>query len=113
MHEISLLENMREILEEEALTKGFNKVSKITLEIGSLSCIEPEALRFGFAVVMKDTLAQTAELDIREVPGLGFCPKCKKQIEMENLYDPCSCCGLPLTEIIQGREMNIKELLVA
>jgi len=112
MHELSLLENVREILENHALSQNFGKVTRVTLEIGKLSCVEPDALRFGFDVVMKDSLAENAELIITELNGLGQCLHCQQQIEMETLYDPCVYCGNPFVKVIQGAEMKIKDLIV-
>ncbi|NOS76267.1 MAG: hydrogenase maturation nickel metallochaperone HypA [Methyloglobulus sp.] len=112
MHELSLLENVREILEEHAVSQHFSKVSKVTLEIGKLSCVEPEALRFGFDVVMKGSLAENAELIISELDGLGVCQQCGQQLVLETLYEPCALCGSPDVKILQGREMKIKDLVV-
>ena len=112
MHELSLLENVREILEDHSVSQNFSKVTKVTLEIGKLSCVEPEALRFGFDVVMKDSLAENAELIITELNGLGLCRQCQQQIEMETLYDTCIYCGSPFVTLIQGTEMKIKDLIV-
>lgn len=112
MHEISLLENVREILQEHAQSQHFSQVKKITLEIGKLSCVEPDALRFGFDVVMKDTLAEKAKLILTEVDGMGLCDKCGKQVAMESLYDPCIDCGNPFVTVTQGSEMKIKDLIV-
>lgn len=112
MHELSLLENVREILENHALNQKFSRVTKVTLEIGKLSSVEPDALRFGFDVVMKDSLAENAELIISELSGLGVCRQCGLQVEMESAYDPCPHCGSPLVKVIQGSEMKIKDLCV-
>ncbi|MEQ1739380.1 MAG: hydrogenase maturation nickel metallochaperone HypA [Methyloglobulus sp.] len=112
MHELSLLENVREILEDHALNQNFSKVTQVTLEIGKLSCVEPEALRFGFDVVMKGSLAENAELIITELNGIGLCQQCQQQMAIETLYDPCDYCGSPVVKIIQGAEMKIKDLVV-
>jgi len=112
LHEISLLENVKEILQDHAKSQNFNRVKKITLEIGELSCVEPDALRFGFDVVMKDTLAENAELIITKLEGLGICDKCKEQVSLATLYDPCTLCGNPFVTVIQGSEMKIKDLIV-
>ncbi len=112
MHELSLLENVREILESHALSQNFSKVTQVTLEIGKLSCVEPDALRFGFDVVMKDSLADGAELIISELNGLAVCRQCGQQSVMEALYDPCSWCGSPKVDVIQGLDMKIKDLMV-
>lgn len=112
MHELSLLDNVREILEEEAIRQHFGKVMKVTLEIGKLSCVEPEALRFGFDIVMKGSLAEHAELVISELDGLGYCRQCRRQTPMAALYEPCAFCGSPDIEVIGGMEMKIKDLTV-
>lgn len=112
MHEISLLEQVREILLEHSLSQNFSRVSTVTLEIGQLSCVEEGALRFGFDAVMKDSLAEGAELKINVVDGLGFCSSCHKSVAMQSLHDPCGICGLFGMKIIQGEEMRIKDLVV-
>lgn len=112
MHEISLLDNVREILEAHAQTQNFTQVKKLTLEIGRLSCVESEALRFGFDVVMKDSIAESAELELRYIEAKGRCEACQKMVIIEQLYDPCSECGHAFVTLLEGNEMRIKDLIV-
>jgi len=112
MHELSLLENVREILETHARSQNFTRVTRVTLEIGKLSCVEPDALRFGFDVAMKGSLADGAELVITEANGIGRCRQCGRQSVIETLYDPCAECGCPYVDVVQGAEMKIKDLIV-
>jgi hydrogenase nickel incorporation protein HypA/HybF len=112
MHELSLLENVRKILEDHAVSQKFSKVIKVTLEIGTLTCVEPDALRFGFDVVMNGSLAENAELTISQIAELGICQQCGLQVEMETLFDPCPHCGSTFVEIIQGADMKVKDLTV-
>ena len=60
MHELSLCENIIDIIKTNAATQAFKKVNVVCLEVGTLSCVEPEALRFSFDAVSKNTLAQHA-----------------------------------------------------
>lgn len=112
MHELSLLENVRDILQDHAIAENFTYVEKITLEIGQLSCVEPEALRFAFDVVMKESIAAKAELILSEQEGLGICQQCNKPTPLANLYDPCQFCEHPFVKVTQGHEMKIKDLMV-
>lgn len=112
MHELSLLENVRDILEAEAQKQGFTKVTQVTLAIGKLSCVEPDALRFGFGVVMQGSLADGADLLIEDVEGLGRCRQCERQFAIATLYEPCVHCGCPHVDVIQGMDMKVKDLLV-
>jgi len=112
MHEISLLEQVREVLIEHSQKQHFSKVSKVTLEIGKLSCVEETALRFGFDVVMKDSLAEDAELNITCIDGMGICQDCHQSVLMLSIHDPCGLCGSFNIKVIQGEEMRIKDLVV-
>lgn len=112
MHELSLLEDVRNIIENHALKQNFTKVTQVTLEIGKLSCVDPDALRFAFDVVMKGSLAENAKLFITELNGIGMCGQCGQKSVMGAIYDPCPTCGNPVVKIIQGMDMKVKDLLV-
>lgn len=112
MHELSLLENVREIIEQEADSQQFVKVRQITLAIGALSCIETSAIRFAFDVVMADSLAADAELLIETVPARGRCRHCGKEMPMQALHQCCVFCDQYGVDIFQGNGLQIKELLV-
>ena len=62
MHEMSLCESMLQLMEEQAKSQSFSRVKSVWLEIGQLSGVEIDALRFGFEVVMRNSLAEGAEL---------------------------------------------------
>ncbi|BCX89649.1 hydrogenase nickel incorporation protein HypA/HybF [Methylomarinovum tepidoasis] len=110
MHELSLAESLREIIETEAGRQGFSRVERVILQVGALSCVEPEAMRFCFDAVMAGSVAEGGVLEIVEVPGRGRCGGCG-EAEMGALYDPCPGCGRPL-EVVQGREIRLLELSV-
>jgi hydrogenase nickel incorporation protein HypA/HybF len=112
MHELSLLENVRTILEEHARSQHFQIVENITLEIGVLSCVELDALTFAFAAVMKDSLAEYADLKFKRIEGQGRCFECGQLTPMLELYDVCAHCGHFRLEIVNGLEMKITELKV-
>ena len=112
MHELSLLENVREILETHAKQESFTKVTRITLQVGKLSSVEPDALRFGFDVVMRNSLAEGAELNISELDGLGQCRDCGQTFQLETLYATCLFCNGSSVDVVQGMDMKIKDLLV-
>ena len=46
MHEMSLAEGVLAIIEEQAAKSGFARVKAVWLEIGALSGVETEAMRF-------------------------------------------------------------------
>ena len=66
MHELSLT---RSIVAIVCQTAGRRRVHKVTLEIGRLSCVTPEAIEFCFDAVAQGTLAEGARLDIHLTDG--------------------------------------------
>ncbi|MBW9265608.1 MAG: hydrogenase maturation nickel metallochaperone HypA [Candidatus Thiodiazotropha sp. (ex. Lucinisca nassula)] len=112
MHEMSLCEGVLQVLEEQAVTQGYSMVKRVWLEIGALSGVEPEAMRFGFEAVMKGTLADSARLEIIHLPGEAWCMQCSKPVQVTARYEACPECGSYQLQVTGGDEMRIKELEV-
>ena len=112
MHEMSLCENILQVLEEEADKQGFERVRQVWLEIGRLAGVEAEALRFSFDIVIRGTLADGAKLSIIEVPGAAWCTPCAESVPVEQRFDACPKCGGFQLQLTAGDEMRIKELEV-
>lgn len=119
MHEMSLAEGVLQIVEEaikEAARAGdepgFVKVKRVFVEIGQLSSVEPDALRFCFEAVASGTLAEGARLEVIEVPGEGLCFNCSQTVALAALYDPCPACGGYPVQATGGTQMRVKELEV-
>jgi len=112
MHEMSLCESIVQILENNAKSQGFAKVKTVWLEIGGLSGVEPEAMRFSFDAVTRGTLADRARLEIIEVPGQAWCLQCARTVAVKQRFDACPDCGSYQLQVTGGEEMRIKELEV-
>jgi hydrogenase nickel incorporation protein HypA/HybF len=112
MHEMSLCESIVQILEDNAKSQGFAKVKTVWLEIGGLSGVEPEAMRFSFDAVTRGTLADRARLEIIEVPGQAWCLQCARTVAVKQRFDACPDCGSYQLQVTGGEEMRIKELEV-
>jgi hydrogenase nickel incorporation protein HypA/HybF len=112
MHEMSLCESILQVLEQQATVQQFQKVKIVWLEIGALSGVETEALRFSFDVVMQGSLADNAQLEIINVPGQAWCMACAGNVVVEQLYDVCPQCGSHQLQVKNGDQMRIKELEV-
>lgn len=112
MHEMSLAEGMIQLIEDQAKVQNFSEVTLVHLDIGKLSNVEVEAMRFCFDAVCKNTLAEGAELKISQSPGIGWCMDCECQVAYQQLYQPCPHCDGHKIQITGGNEMLIKELEV-
>lgn len=112
MHEMSLAEGVRGIVEDAARAQGFGKVRAVVLEIGELSSVEVDALRFCLEAVLRDTVAEGARIEVEAVPGVGWCLPCAASVAVHRLYDPCPQCGGYQVQPTAGTEMRVKELEV-
>jgi len=112
MHEMSLCEGVLQVLEDHAASQGFKQVKTVWLEIGALSGVDPEAMRFGFDVVMKGTLAEGAVLEIIDLPGKAWCMQCGKSVAVKARFDACPDCSSYQLQVTGGDEMRVKELEV-
>jgi len=108
MHELGVTRNIVAIVSEQA---GNKQVNRVLLEIGKLSAIMPDAIRFCFDVCSKDTPLENATLQINEIPGLAKCKACGNEFEIKQLFGRCTC-GSNDIQCIAGEEMKIKEMEV-
>ncbi|HID42010.1 MAG TPA: hydrogenase maturation nickel metallochaperone HypA [Pyrodictium sp.] len=77
MHEtsiaLSILAAVEDVFHE---TPGARRVARIKLQIGMLSLIDPEALRFALRVVSRGTPAEGAEIEIEMIVPRFHCKDC-------------------------------------
>lgn len=110
MHEMSLAEGVLQLVEDTARREGARRVKLVVLEIGRLSAVEPEALKFCFAAVTHGSMAQGAALQIDAVPGAGWCLPCGATVPISELYGACPQCGSHQVQPTGGTEMRVKEI---
>lgn len=66
MHELSITRNVVAIVSERAVGQ---RVTRVRLEIGRLSAVVPDSIRFCFDICAQGTPLEGAELEIVERPG--------------------------------------------
>lgn len=113
MHEMSLAEGIREIVETNAAAHNVTRIKAVRVEIGRFAGVEKEALAFCFDVVMKGSVAEDAELVMIDLPASAMCFGCGATVEIENRLDPCPNCGGHRLSPVSGDEMRVKDLEAA
>jgi hydrogenase nickel incorporation protein HypA/HybF len=106
MHELGITRNIVAIVVDAA--KG-RRVHCVTLEVGKLAGVLPDAIAFCFEAVTLGTPLQGARLDIREIEGRALCLACGSEFETTTLFVPCAC-GSSRLQRLQGEELNIKSM---
>jgi hydrogenase nickel incorporation protein HypA/HybF len=110
MHEFSIAASLLEIITEEACAHGGSKVKAVSLRIGTLSGVVPEALEFAFQALSEGTVAEGARLVIERAALRIVCNACGTVSMPADPFIICPLCGSADVEIKEGRELNIESM---
>jgi hydrogenase nickel incorporation protein HypA/HybF len=105
MHELSIAEELLEIIETRAQGAGIGRVERITLRIGEYSGIMPEALEFAFSVLSRGRITEGAEIEIQMIAPEYVCRQCGRT--EANPQEGCSGCGSSDLTLQRGSELSI------
>lgn len=107
MHEVSIMEEAVRLAVAAAKVAGKSRVTGLRLRIGTLSGVVPEALRFAFDVICRNTPAAGANLVIESVPAVAWCETCRVEFATPDFFSECPRCHNVSGELRHGREMEI------
>jgi hydrogenase nickel incorporation protein HypA/HybF len=110
MHEMALAESVIDIVERAARAHAAAAVRAVRLEIGRLSHVEPDTLRFAFDVVKRNGVAHGARLEIVATEGTAWCMKCCETVALARLGDACPRCGSYQLQVTAGDELRVKDI---
>jgi hydrogenase nickel incorporation protein HypA/HybF len=110
MHELSLCQSLCQSLEQEIRTRQLTRVLSVQLTVGSLSCVEPQALEFCFGAMDKAAALDGCRLHIRRQPGNAYCRQCASCYPLEHWLDPCPLCGALERDLQGGDDVLIEQM---
>ena len=114
MHELSIAQNIIEIISEQCSKNGYVQIDSVNIRIGRASGVMPDALLFAFDAIKVDTMARDAALHIEEVPVTGLCRDCESSFIVEEEYILfCPHCKGNSFHMTAGREMDILDMEVS
>lgn len=110
MHELSIIANLYEIMEEKAKEQGAKKITLVKLQVGILSGVVPDFLETAFEIFKKDTMASDAALEIEKVPLKIQCLKCGMEKTSDELIFICTECGSNQIQTLGGTELILEKM---
>ncbi|HEY0328459.1 MAG TPA: hydrogenase maturation nickel metallochaperone HypA [Rhodopseudomonas sp.] len=110
MHEMTICEEIVCQLEDERRRRGFDMVKRLRLEIGLLSCLDPDALRYAFEITTRDTFLDGMLLEIDRPPGQAKCLDCGAETTVSSRTEICPSCGGERLDASGGAQMRLVEM---
>jgi len=111
MHEMSIAMNIVDIAVQTARQNGAKKINAITVEIGALAGVVPEALEFCFEAATRDTMAQGSKLEVIYLKAEAECSECGAKFETDQFLNICPKCGQQVFAR-GGKQLQVKSINV-
>jgi len=112
MHELSIANSILEAVRKERARLNGARVTKVGVRIGELAGVDPDALSFGFEVLVKDTDLEPLSLAIDSISRRHECPHCRHVFTVVDYQMDCPACGSTDTRCIGGDELELAYLEV-
>jgi len=110
MHEMSVAQNIIEIVKEHIPKEAGEKVKRIRLKIGELSGVVPDSLTFCFDILKNGSTLQNAVIEIEYIPITAQCRSCGETSKLEYGIFLCPKCYSSDNLLLTGNELNIVEI---
>jgi len=112
MHELSIAESILDAVRKERARLNGARVAKVGVRIGELAGVDPDALSFGFEVLVKDTDLEPLALAIEPVARRHECRNCRRVFSVQDYRVDCPACGSTDTRCVGGDELELAYLEV-
>ena len=107
MHELSICQALIKQVEQLAVQHDAKNVSSIIISIGPLSGVEVQLLKNAYPIASTGTIAESAELVIKQVPVRIKCNQCGVESDGSVNSLTCKQCGDWRTTLISGDELML------
>ena len=110
MHELGIANSVLEaVAAETRLHPGAHPV-KVAVRVGELSAVDPDALAFGFQILVRGTEWEHLALEVETCPRRHHCPVCQTTFRVTGFDFACPACGVFHTDCVGGDELELAYL---
>ena len=107
MHELGIAQAILQRVAAEAKNHPKARFTKVGVRLGELSGVDPDALSFGFEMLVKQTQWEQLALEIEFCPRKQRCCVCDHEFTAEKSETACPKCGGESTLCIGGEELDV------
>jgi hydrogenase nickel incorporation protein HypA/HybF len=109
LHELAITEGLVDAVTERLPGR---RVTLVRLEIGALSGVVADSVRFCFGLVTEGTNLDGATLEIAQPPAVCHCRVCVSEFEPDGPIAICPCGSAEVT-VLAGQDLKITSVQVA
>jgi hydrogenase nickel incorporation protein HypA/HybF len=110
MHELSIAQDILNIVRQYVPEGQAAEVRSIRIRVGQLSGIVPESLDFCFGAIASGTSWQSAKLCIDRVSARAQCNSCGQRFEIADFAFLCPKCGSSDIRTLSGTDLQVVEV---
>ena len=111
MHELSVAQNILDIILENTAGTEAKRVTRVTVDVGAVSGVIPASLQFVWNLAVKGSIAENAALKINLIQPKAVCRQCHSQFKPGASFQ-CPQCNSSDFDIEMGRELKVKSIIV-
>ena len=113
MHELGICDALLKMVRDIAKEEELEEISRITIEVGSLSGVVPAYMSDCWVAVADGTELQAAEFIVEELMGTAQCIDCGEKFTADVNRLRCPKCGGEKLVPLTGRDLTLKEILAS
>ena len=111
MHELGIVFHIIKSVESVAKENQLSEIASVTLELGEVSTVIPSYLTDCWKwATDKTEILKGARLEVETIPAVTYCEDCGKTYGTVEYGKTCPHCKSERTYLLQGQEVNIKEI---
>ena len=110
MHELSIAQNIIEIVEQAVPEEERANIESVRIKVGEFSNIVVDSLLFSLEVITAGTLLGNAKFPVDYIPLKVICKDCNKEFNNQFAIIVCPLCNGKNTEVLSGTELMISEI---
>jgi len=110
MHELSIAENIVEIIHQHVEKERLIDVRSVRVKVGAFSGVVADSLEFSYQAITAATPLEQSFLSMERIPFVVLCEDCKEKLMNDDGVTQCLSCGSYRTKIISGRELQVKDI---
>jgi hydrogenase nickel incorporation protein HypA/HybF len=110
MHELSIAQNIIEIVQQRIPKPEWRQVTAVRVKIGAVAGIVPDSLKFSFQAITAESALCNTQLITEHIPFRIHCHACNTTTENEDGFAMCGECESTDIQVISGTELQVVEI---